>query len=157
MSALSDYLAAHMPPDWRPSDLIEAVRDTMDRTTVYRYLNGKHPVRPSDVHLQAFARVLDVQIQEIRAAAGLARGESTLWEPPPEVHRLTHAQRAALDDFIRASVAALDAIQASATGADQVSEYVARLRAAGESELADHVQARVSGAKDQRDTCGDRG
>lgn len=153
MSALSDFIAAHMPPGWKPTDLIEAVRDTMDRTTVYRYLGGKHPARPSDTHLQAFARVLDVQIQDVRAAAGLARGESTLWEPPPEVHRLTDAQRAALDDFIRASVAALDAAQAPNTG--EVSQYVARLRAAGEPGLADQVQAKLSGAKAQRNPCRD--
>jgi len=155
VSALSDFIAAHMPRDWKPTDLIEAVRDTMDRTTVYRYLGGKHPARPSDIHLQAFARVLNVQIQDVRAAAGLARGESTLWEPPPEVHRLTDAQRAALDDFIRASVAALDAAQARDAD-DQVSEYVARLRATGEPSLADQLQAKLSGAKAQRKPCSDR-
>jgi len=49
-----------------------------------------------------------VSLTELRAAVGTSIGEDTHWVPTKEANRLNHAQRMALDAFIRATVAAQD-------------------------------------------------
>ena len=105
MSALSDYLNAHLPAGWSKRDLIAALAADLDRTTVYRYLAGNHSLTPPEFVLQAFARALpDASLVELRAAAGVAAGMEEPWIPPLEANRLNHGQRSALEAFIRATV-----------------------------------------------------
>ena len=104
MSALSDYLNAHIPAGWSKSDVTRALSDYLDRTTVYRYLAGNHSRNPPEYVLDAFAKALGCSITQLREAAGAAAGEEEPWTPPLEANRLTHSQRAALDAFIRTIV-----------------------------------------------------
>jgi len=48
VSKLSDYLNAHIPTGWSKSQVVEALEGKIDRATVYRYLAGRHPQRPSE-------------------------------------------------------------------------------------------------------------
>jgi hypothetical protein len=109
VSKLSDYLNAHMPAGWSKMQVVEALVDKVDRATVYRYLSGRHPQRPSETVLEAFASGLPgVSLTELRAVAGTSVGEEEPWVPTKEANRLNHGQRMALDAFIRATVATQD-------------------------------------------------
>lgn len=109
MSKLSDYLNASIPSGWSKSRVVEALDGKIDRATVYRYLAGRHPQRPSEAVLEAFAAGLPaVSLTELRAVVGMPVGEDAPWVPTKEANRLNHAQRMALDAFIRATVAAQD-------------------------------------------------
>jgi hypothetical protein len=109
VSKLSDYLNAHIPSGWSKSQVVEALDGKIDRATVYRYLAGRHPQRPSEAVLEAFASGLPaVSLTELRSMVGAAVGEDTPWVPTKEANRLNHAQRMALDAFIRATVMAQD-------------------------------------------------
>jgi hypothetical protein len=152
VSALSDYLNAHIPAGWSKPDVIRAVGDRLDRTTVYRYLAGNHSRNPPEYVLDAFARALPgCSITELREAAGAAVGEEDPWIPPLEANRLTHAQRAALEAFIRTIVQA-DPAQTGAPPPNsgprtpevtiqEVRAYIAQLRATGQDELAGRLEA----------------
>ena len=151
MSALSDYLNAHIPAGWSKPDVVRALSDDLDRTTVYRYLAGNHSRTPPEYVLSAFAKALPgCSLVELREAAGTAVGEEEPWVPPMEANRLNHGQRTALDAFIRATVQAdtrpaelAMSKQAGAAGGtqQQVRAYVAQLRATGQAELADRLEA----------------
>ena len=150
MSALSDYLHAHLPDGWSQRDLVVALSADLDRTTVYRYLNGKHTPSPPEAVLRAFARVLDVPIVELRRAAGVAAGEAEPWVPPLEADRLNHAQRTALDAFLRATAAALDAahshgradrLEGASLSDPETQAYIEQVRRLGQHELADRLEA----------------
>ena len=109
MSKLSDYLNAHIPAGWTKPQVVEALEGKVDRATVYRYLAGRHPQRPAEAILEAFASGLpDVSLTELRSLVGAPVGEETPWVPTKEANRLNHAQRMALDAFIRATVNAED-------------------------------------------------
>jgi len=109
VSKLSDYLNAHVPSGWSKSQVVEALDGRIDRATVYRYLAGRHPQHPSEAVLEAFAAGLPaVSLTELRAVVGMPVGEDSPWVPTPEANRLNHAQRMALDAFIRATVTAQD-------------------------------------------------
>jgi hypothetical protein len=153
MSALSDYLAAHIPAGWSRADVVRAVGGTLDQATVYRYLGGQHTASPPERVLQAFADALPgTSIVELREAAGLAAGEEAPWTLPPEAQRLNRAQRSAIEQLIRVFLAAPD----TAPGGNQVStdsepvtraqvaqirEYAQHLRETGQGELADRLEA----------------
>ena len=77
MSALSDYLNAHIPAGWSKSDVTRALGDYFDRTTVYRYLAGNHSRNPPEYVLDAFAKALGCSITQLREAAGAADGEGS--------------------------------------------------------------------------------
>jgi hypothetical protein len=148
VSALSDYLNAHIPAGWSKRDVIEAVRGDIDRTTVYRYLAGSHSPTPQEYVLQAFARALPgTSLVELREAAGFAAGEEEPWTLPPEAQRLNRTQRAAIETLIRAIVNAGDAgpmrahEPASGEEAQQVRSYAAQLRKRGQGELAERLEA----------------
>jgi hypothetical protein len=148
VSALSNYLNAHIPPGWSKPDVVRALADDLDRTTVYRYLAGNHSRTPPEYVLSAFAKALPgCSLVELRAAAGTAVGEEEPWNPPMEANRLNHGQRNALDAFIRATVQA-DTSHIGAAGSkqsggteQQVRAYVAQLRQTGQVELADRLEA----------------
>ena len=152
MSALSDYLNAHIPAGWSKPDVIRAIGDRLDRTTVYRYLAGNHSRNPPEYVLDAFARALPgCSITELREAAGAAVGEEDPWTPPLEANRLTHAQRAALEAFIR-TIVHTDPAQPQPPSPDagagnpevkvqEVRAYIVLLRASGQDELADRLEA----------------
>jgi hypothetical protein len=157
ISTLSDYLNEHLPDGWQKPQLVEALSGTLDRATVYRYLAGSHPRRPAEAVLEAFARVLPgVTVVELRAAANLSAGAEEPWVPPVEANRLSHAQRRALESFIKATVGPMDdddepaQRQADAqpdTSAltkqerTEVESYIRRLHASGRKDLADRVAA----------------
>jgi hypothetical protein len=152
VSALSDYLNAHIPAGWSKPDVIRALSDHLDRTTVYRYLAGNHSRNPPEYVLDAFARALPgCSITELREAAGAAAGEEDPWTPPLEANRLTYAQRAALEAFIRTIVQTAPAhgaqppdITDATTTAGPIQEvraYITRLHATGQDELADRLEA----------------
>lgn len=169
MSALSDYLHAHLPEGWTQRDLVVALAADLDRTTVYRYLNGKHTPSPPEGVLRAFARVLNVPIIDLRRAAGVAAGEAQPWVPPLEADRLNHAQRSALDAFLRATAAALDeAVQSSGKavtpgGTPSLRDpgtraYIEQVRRLGQHELADRLEATFAEASADSDApCGSTG
>jgi hypothetical protein len=151
VSALSDYLNARIPAGWSKPDVIRAIGDRLDRTTVNRYLAGKHSRTPPEYVLDAFAKALPgCSITELREAAGAAVGEEDPWVPPLEANRLTYAQRAALEAFI-GTIVQTDPVQAAAPTRDpgarntqatiqEVRAYIAQLRAAGQDELADRLE-----------------
>jgi hypothetical protein len=151
VSALSDYLNAHVPTGWSKPDVVRALADDLDRTTVYRYLAGRHSRTPPEYVLTAFAKALPgCTLVELRAAAGTAVGEEEPWTPPMEANRLNHGQRNALDAFIRATVQAdtssaraVASKQARTAGGtqQQVRTYIAQLRQTGQAELADRLEA----------------
>ncbi len=147
MSALSDYLNAHIPDGWSKPDVIRALSEHLDRTTVYRYLAGNHSRNPPEYVLNAFAQALpDCTITELRHAAGTPTGEPDPWTPPQEANRLTHAQRAALEALIHTIVHTEPAPPTSpaATNTEatthQVRAYITQLRTTGQDELADRLE-----------------
>lgn len=159
ISTLSDYLNEHLPVGWQKPQLVEALSGTLDRATVYRYLAGSHPRSPAEPVLEAFASVLPgVTVVELRAAANLSAGAEEPWVPPVEANRLSHAQRRALESFIKATVGPMDDadepvqrqpsvdVQPSAPALTEqeraeVESYVRRLYASGRKDLADRVAA----------------
>ena len=163
MSKLSDYLTAHIPAGWSKAQVVEALEGKIDRATVYRYLAGQHPQRPAENILEAFATSLPgVSVTELRTIIGTPIGEETPWIPTKEANRLNHAQRMALDAFIRATVNAedeagtVDVIEdllaerqqnsqelRSETRAE-LEQYVERLYASGREGLADRFAASLA-------------
>jgi len=154
VSTLSNYLNEHLPTGWRKAQLVEALDGSVDRATVYRYLSGKHPRRPSEAVLQAFARALPgTSLVELRRAASVATGAGTPWVPPAAANRLTTRQRRAIEALILATVE-LDedeeddletaAIELPPGVRADVETYVERLYASGLDELADRVAASLT-------------
>jgi len=143
VSKLSDYLNSHVPVDWSKARVVRALDGKVDRATVYRYLAGQHPQRPAEVILEAFASLPGVSLTELRTIVGMPAGEEEAWLPTKEANRLNHAQRMALDAFIRATVLAQDE-----TGTVEVIEELLAerrevghaLRAATRSELEQYVE-----------------
>jgi hypothetical protein len=162
VSKLSDYLNAHMPAGWSKMQVVLALEGKVDRATVYRYLSGRHPQRPSEPVLEAFASGLPgISLTELRAVVGASVGEEEPWIPTKEANRLNHGQRMALDAFIRATVGAqnddgtVDLIEEllaerqkpkqlqPETRAD-LEAYVAQLYASGRDGLADRLAASLA-------------
>ena len=145
MSALSEYLNAHIPTGWTKRDVIRELDGTLDRTTVYRYFAGTHFRTPPEYVLDAFARALGCPIVEVRAAAGTAVGEDEPWVPPLEANRLNRGQRDALAAFIRATINAdpnTAAGRSERRGARvEMLSYIEQLRRTGQAELADRLEA----------------
>lgn len=77
---------------------------TVDRSTVARYTSGKVPANPPDETLQALAIGLELDIRELRAAAGRQAGERGSYTPPIEANQMDARQRKAVDELIRAIV-----------------------------------------------------
>jgi hypothetical protein len=163
VSKLSDYLNAHIPDGWSKARVVKALDGKIDRATVYRYLAGQHPQRPAEAILEAFAAGLPgVSLTELRRIVGTPTGEEEPWVPTKEANRLNHAQRMALDAFIRATVSAQDeadtvgVIEAllaerrqagrelPAATRSELEQYVERLYASGRDGLADRVAASLA-------------
>lgn len=71
----------------------------ISKGNVSRYLSGRHPSRPNEATLVAFARVFDVPVSEIiRAATDTGREP---YVPDPASDKLTATQRRLVDDLIR--------------------------------------------------------
>jgi hypothetical protein len=139
VSKLSDYLNAHVPAGWSKARVVEALEGKIDRATVYRYLAGQHPQRPAETILEAFATSLPgVSLTELRSIIGSPVGEETPWIPTKEANRLNHAQRMALDAFIRATVNAQDE-----TSTVEVIEDLLADRRANNQELRPHIRAEL--------------
>ncbi|MFT4081147.1 MAG: hypothetical protein QM638_01045 [Nocardioides sp.] len=106
MTALSEYLAKHKGTDTIDSIAERARRAgfSIDRSTVSRYLAGKHAKRPPEVQLQALAAGLKLNISDLRELAGVPRGELGPWQPPAEANQLNRDQRVALEQLIKTIV-----------------------------------------------------
>jgi hypothetical protein len=158
VSALSDYLNAHVPQGWTKRDVIAALANDIDRTTVYRYLAGNHSATPPEYVLQAFARALPgASLVELREAAGVQAGMEEPWVPPLEANRLNHGQRAALEAFIRATVQSQPESQRAGgsshgAGRQQILGYIAQLRQTGQGDLADRLEASLESTSSASDT-----
>lgn len=74
------------------------------RATVYKALNGDHAKRPREATLSMFAEIFQLDVREVRAAAGRAPGELGEWAPPAESAQLAQPVRDALDLLIKAIV-----------------------------------------------------
>jgi hypothetical protein len=163
VSTLSDYLNAHLPADWSKTTVVRALDGRVDRATVYRYLAGRHPQRPAEAILEGFAAALPgVTLTELREVVGIPPGEEQPWLPTPEANRLNHAQRMALDAFIRATVNAQDETgtvevieelladrrkhnqELRPATRSELEQYVGRLYASGRGGLADRLAASLA-------------
>jgi len=155
VSELSEYLNARIPRGWSKTDVIEAFGGRVDRTTVYRYLSGRHPRRPSEAVLEAFVAVLPgTSIVELRRAAGQPLGEEEPWILPPEANRLNAGQRRAIEAFIRATVSAEDSaaaeeqtaapLEVAPAARHQLEGYIEQLYASGRTDLADRLSATLA-------------
>lgn len=105
MSALSDLLNWHIEdkfPD--KSNRQIAISAGVSRGTIDNYRSGSHPDAPGEEVLQAFHDLLGIPLAELRAAAGVPRGEPEPYKAPAEFNRLSHTQRTALDEFVRSFV-----------------------------------------------------
>jgi len=110
--------------------------------------------------LEAFAATLPgVSITELRTLVGTPAGEEEPWLPTKEANRLNHAQRMALDAFIRATVntqdetdtvGVIEALLAErqqagralpAATRTELEQYVEQLYASGRDGLADRLAA----------------
>jgi len=161
VSKLSDYLNAHIPAGWSKAQVVDAMEGKVDRATVYRYLAGQHPQRPAEPILEAFASGLPgTSLTELRLAVGMSAGEESPWVPTSEANRLSHAQRMALDTFIRATIAAQDeaAVRVieellaerehnpnlGSKTQRELDDYMGLLQASGRGELAERLAASLA-------------
>jgi len=166
VSKLSEYLNAHVPAGWSKMQVVAALEGKVDRATVYRYLSGRHPRRPSEPILEAFASGLPgISLIELRAVAGISIGEEEPWIPTKEANRLNHGQRMALDAFIRATVGAqndsgtIELIeellaerqepkrQLQPDTRAELETYVEQLYASGRNGLADRLVDRLAASR----------
>lgn len=101
MTALSELL--HSSKNKAPA-AIKRIEDseehTMDRGTIYKYLKGEHPERPSEKYLKALAYGFELKITEVRTAAKVPAGELGPWTPPAEAGQLSKPVRDALDALV---------------------------------------------------------
>lgn len=75
-------------------------------STVTGLITGER--RASERTMEAVAAALGIEVTTIREWAALARGEQEPYQPPPEANRLDRRTRKAIDELIRAIVAAAD-------------------------------------------------
>jgi len=152
VSKLSDYLNANIPDGWSKTRVVEALDGKVDRATVYRYLSGQHPQRPAENILEAFAAGLPgVSLTALRQLVGAPAGEDEPWVPTKEANRLNHAQRMALDAFIRATVNAQDETAMVGVLEELLAERRAhdeQLRPAAKSELERYVERLYASGRD---------
>lgn len=110
MSALSELL--RQAKTGRSIDAIaEQARrrgHPINRATVARYLAGEHGPRPAEATLLALSAGLGVDVRLLRRCAGAPSGELGPYRPVAESARLNQAQRAAIDQLIKAIVARAD-------------------------------------------------
>lgn len=85
--------------------------------TAAAYWAGTHPVHPKDETLQAIAEVTRIPVTRLRAAIQVGIGELKPWKPPPEANRLTHRQRRAIEQLIKAIV--LEVPPSASLGVDE--------------------------------------
>ena len=118
MSALSDLLNRYIAGSDTFRDMSNrrmADRAGVSRGTIDNYRSGVHPAAPGEDVLQAFHELLGIPLAELREAAGVPRGEPEPYAAPPEFNRLSHAQRTALDEFVRSFVGPQGELNAMAT------------------------------------------
>lgn len=101
MTALSDLLRdSGVDPARAIERISQSAEHSMDRATVYRYLDGRHPGRPSERYLSALAHGFQLKITDVRMAANVRPGELGEWNPPDESGQLSKPIRDALDALI---------------------------------------------------------
>lgn len=104
MSALSDLLVNANAEGLSARSIARQAREAgykINHDTAARYLRGDHG-RPDEETLLAFASVLPVRLNDLRAAAELPAEETEPYRPPAEASRLSRRQRRAVDEIIRA-------------------------------------------------------
>ncbi|VXC06593.1 hypothetical protein [Aeromicrobium sp. 9AM] len=101
MTALSELLLDSKVATARAVERIEKSEEhSMNKGTIYRYIDGDHPERPKEKYLQALAYGFELPITRVRQAASAAPGELGPWTPPLEAGRLSKPVRNALDALI---------------------------------------------------------
>lgn len=107
MAALSELLSEANAHGWSTGELARRAEKnghSLAQPTVSKYKGGRHR-RPAEAVLTAFSDVLDIQIDELRTAAGVPAGTGSPWTSPSETNRLDTRQRPALKELIRSMVA----------------------------------------------------
>lgn len=104
MSALSDLLT-QAKGDRTVRDVGRSVAKKYDvgESTVIPYFSGKHG-NPKDRVLVALAHELDLDVRDLRTAAGLPRGEREPYSPPESANLLSTRQRRAIDELINSFI-----------------------------------------------------
>jgi hypothetical protein len=117
VSALSDVLRRANNGGLSARQVSRLARErgfTLNHDTAARYMRGDHG-QPDESTIMAFAQVLDIGLEVLRAAAGLPHEQIEPYVPPHEASRLNRRQRRAVDELIRAM---LDSRSGSATITD---------------------------------------
>lgn len=104
MTALSELLKLHQGDRSVRQIGRDCGKYGVGESTVIPYFSGKHGDNPPEEVLYALSQVMPLDIGLLREAAGVPRGESDPYVAPAEFSRLTRAQRAALDEFVRSFV-----------------------------------------------------
>lgn len=91
------------PRNGRPSFNQLAIRAGMAPSTVTAIVNGRS--KPSPATIQKIADALRLDVRIVGEWVGQARTERAPYTPPAEADLLTHRQRRAVDEMIRAIVA----------------------------------------------------
>lgn len=104
VSALSELLKTHQGERSVREIGRACMKYGIGESTVIPYFSGKHGVNPPEEVLYALSQVMPLDIGELREAAGVPRGESYPYVAPADFNRLSHAQRSALDEFVRSFV-----------------------------------------------------
>jgi transcriptional regulator with XRE-family HTH domain len=78
---------------------------SLNHDTAARYLRGDHG-RPKEATLRALSSVLDIPLAKLRSAAALPTEVTEPYRPPVEASQLNRRQRRAVDEIIRAMLAA---------------------------------------------------
>lgn len=130
MTALSDRLNQARGDESTDTIAERATRagHPIDRSVVFRALNGEHAKQPRESTLQALAAGFNIPVQELRELAGRPPGEPEPWTPPAVSASLTRDQRAALDALIKAIVHT-DANPAAETPTDEVPPAILHIAA----------------------------
>jgi transcriptional regulator with XRE-family HTH domain len=108
MSDLSELLRAANSKNLSGRSIALAAQDlgfSLNHDTAARYLRGDHG-RPAEATLRALSSVLDVPLAELRSAAALPTEVTEPYRPPMEASQLNRRQRRAVDEVIRAMLAA---------------------------------------------------
>ena|SRR5690625_56897 len=103
MSKLSELLTQAKAGDMSLREIARRAQKRGHKLTVgtaSKYFRGLHGT-PDEETLLALHEVLNIPLEDLRAAADLPTGTNEPYEPPSEANRLDLRQRKAVDEIIR--------------------------------------------------------